>query len=267
MQSFARGVHLIAGGRGKGSDYAPLAGPVAEHCAAVYLIGETAAALRDALEPTGVPLHDSQDLARAVEQAHASAREGRRRPALAGLRVLRPIPLLRGARGPFPDARERAPMNAGRRPARGVEWRSDGPSEAAAAGAPPAAHRHVLPAGRRRGDGLLGLVRAHAAPGPGRRHAVPAQVRRLRGGRADRDVRRLAPEPRLGAPLHGPAADRRVRDARAGQDPGHRREGQRRAPLARRRAAPVPAQRDHEARADPAHRPRSSARGRRLRTT
>ncbi len=76
VQSFARGVHLIAGGRGKGSDYAPLAGPVAEHCAAVYLIGETAAALRVALEPAGVPLHDSQDLARAVEQAHESAREG-----------------------------------------------------------------------------------------------------------------------------------------------------------------------------------------------
>src|SRR5215218_5198506 len=39
--SFERGVHLIAGGRGKGSDYGPLAAPVAERCDGVYLIGET----------------------------------------------------------------------------------------------------------------------------------------------------------------------------------------------------------------------------------
>ncbi len=47
IRSFERGVHLIAGGRGKGSDYAPLAAPVQERCAGVYLIGETAAALRE----------------------------------------------------------------------------------------------------------------------------------------------------------------------------------------------------------------------------
>jgi UDP-N-acetylmuramoylalanine--D-glutamate ligase len=74
--SFERGVHLIAGGRGKGSDYAPLAGPVEERCAGVYLIGETAAALREALAPTGVPIHDVGDLERAVAEAHADARPG-----------------------------------------------------------------------------------------------------------------------------------------------------------------------------------------------
>jgi UDP-N-acetylmuramoylalanine--D-glutamate ligase len=76
VRSFERGVHLIAGGRGKGSDYAPLAAPVAERCAGVYLIGETAAALRDALAATGVPLHDSRDLERAVAEARAAARAG-----------------------------------------------------------------------------------------------------------------------------------------------------------------------------------------------
>ena len=51
---------------------------------------------------------------------------------------------------------------------------------AAAARAPTAAHRHLLPAGGRRGDGLLGLLGAHAARGPGRRDDVPRQVPRLR---------------------------------------------------------------------------------------
>jgi UDP-N-acetylmuramoylalanine--D-glutamate ligase len=76
VRSFARGVHLIAGGRGKGSDYAPLAAPVAERCTAVYLIGETAAALHEALGGTGIPLHDCVDLERAVAAAHAAARDG-----------------------------------------------------------------------------------------------------------------------------------------------------------------------------------------------
>jgi UDP-N-acetylmuramoylalanine--D-glutamate ligase len=76
IRSFEQGVHLIAGGRGKGSDYAPLAAPVKERCKAVYLIGETAAALRQALEPTNVPIDDAQTLDRAIEDAHAAARPG-----------------------------------------------------------------------------------------------------------------------------------------------------------------------------------------------
>ncbi len=76
IRSFAGGVHLIAGGRGKGSDYSPLAAPVQAHCAGVYLIGETAAALHDALLSTGVPLHGSSDLERAVGQAHENAQPG-----------------------------------------------------------------------------------------------------------------------------------------------------------------------------------------------
>jgi len=76
IRSFAGRVHLIAGGRGKGSDYAPLAAPVRAHCAGVYLIGETAAALHEALLTTGVPLHDCADLERAVAQAHQNAEPG-----------------------------------------------------------------------------------------------------------------------------------------------------------------------------------------------
>jgi UDP-N-acetylmuramoylalanine--D-glutamate ligase len=76
IRSFAGGVHAILGGRGKGSDYAPLAAAVAERCAAAYLIGESAAELRAALEPTGVPLHDSGDLEHAVAAARSAARAG-----------------------------------------------------------------------------------------------------------------------------------------------------------------------------------------------
>jgi len=76
IDSFPGGVHLIAGGRSKGGGFAELAGPVAERCRAAYLIGETAAELRAALEPTGVPLHDCGDLEHAVAAASRAAREG-----------------------------------------------------------------------------------------------------------------------------------------------------------------------------------------------
>jgi len=41
---------LIAGGDGKGADFAPLAGPVAAHCRAVILIGQDATRLADVLD-------------------------------------------------------------------------------------------------------------------------------------------------------------------------------------------------------------------------
>jgi UDP-N-acetylmuramoylalanine--D-glutamate ligase len=76
LRSFPGGVHLIAGGRGKQQDFSPLAALVAERCAAVYLIGEAAGELADALAATGVALLDCGSLERAVESAAASAVEG-----------------------------------------------------------------------------------------------------------------------------------------------------------------------------------------------
>jgi UDP-N-acetylmuramoylalanine--D-glutamate ligase len=76
IASFPGGVHLIAGGSDKGSDYSPLVRPVAQHATAVYLIGETAAAMHSALEPSGVPIQEVGDLERAVTAAHAAARSG-----------------------------------------------------------------------------------------------------------------------------------------------------------------------------------------------
>ncbi len=76
LEAFPGGVHLIAGGSRKGSDYRPLAAPVRQRCTAVYLIGETAPDLREALRGSGVPLHDCGDLARAVDRSHAAGRPG-----------------------------------------------------------------------------------------------------------------------------------------------------------------------------------------------
>ena len=49
LRAFAGAIHLIAGGRGKQQDFSPLAPLVAERCRAVYLIGEAAGELADAL--------------------------------------------------------------------------------------------------------------------------------------------------------------------------------------------------------------------------
>ncbi len=49
---------------------------MAERCVAVYLVGEAAHDLRDALEATGVPLHQVGDLERAVHAARRAARPG-----------------------------------------------------------------------------------------------------------------------------------------------------------------------------------------------
>jgi UDP-N-acetylmuramoylalanine--D-glutamate ligase len=76
LESFAGGVHVILGGRGKGGDYAPLAAPVATRARAVYLIGETAPELAAALAGTGVALHPCGDLERALAAARAAARAG-----------------------------------------------------------------------------------------------------------------------------------------------------------------------------------------------
>ena len=61
LRSYAGGVHLIAGGVGKGQDFAPLAPVVAERCAAVYLIGEAAPQIERALRSSGVPVVRGRD--------------------------------------------------------------------------------------------------------------------------------------------------------------------------------------------------------------
>jgi UDP-N-acetylmuramoylalanine--D-glutamate ligase len=76
IESFPRGVHAILGGRGKRSDFGPLAAPLAERARAAYLIGEAAPELGAALAGAGVPLRECGDLAAAVAAARAAAQPG-----------------------------------------------------------------------------------------------------------------------------------------------------------------------------------------------
>ncbi|HEX3974746.1 MAG TPA: UDP-N-acetylmuramoyl-L-alanine--D-glutamate ligase [Solirubrobacteraceae bacterium] len=76
LRSYPGGIHLIAGGRGKSQDFSPLAPVVAERCRAVYLIGEAAGDLADALAPAGIPIHQERKLAAAVTAAAAAATRG-----------------------------------------------------------------------------------------------------------------------------------------------------------------------------------------------
>lgn len=71
---------VILGGDGKGQDFAPLAAPLARHARAVVLMGRDApllrAALGEALQRAGVPLHDAGELTAAVAQAATLALSG-----------------------------------------------------------------------------------------------------------------------------------------------------------------------------------------------
>jgi UDP-N-acetylmuramoylalanine--D-glutamate ligase len=69
-------VVLIAGGDGKGQDFAPLVPPVAERARRVLLIGRDAPRIAQALEPAGVPLESCDSLEHAVERAAACALPG-----------------------------------------------------------------------------------------------------------------------------------------------------------------------------------------------
>ncbi len=76
LESYPGGVHAILGGSSKGESFATLAQPVAERCAACYLIGETASALEHDLGGVGVPLQRCSGLEDAVGRAAAAAKAG-----------------------------------------------------------------------------------------------------------------------------------------------------------------------------------------------
>jgi UDP-N-acetylmuramoylalanine--D-glutamate ligase len=67
---------LIAGGDGKGQDFAPLAKPVTRYVRAVMLIGKDGPTIRAALADTGIDLIDCWTLEQAVERAAEMAVEG-----------------------------------------------------------------------------------------------------------------------------------------------------------------------------------------------
>lgn len=76
LESFADApLVLIAGGQGKGLDYAELGAAIAARCRAAILIGETAAEIERAIGE-GVPVERAATMEEAVRAAAAIAREG-----------------------------------------------------------------------------------------------------------------------------------------------------------------------------------------------
>ncbi len=78
VKSFAGGVHLIAGGTGKGSSYAPLVDVAVGRVVAVYTIGADAPAVSGAFAARFAPeqIVDTKTLAAACTAAAAAARPG-----------------------------------------------------------------------------------------------------------------------------------------------------------------------------------------------
>lgn len=76
LSGFPRPVVLIAGGDGKGQDFAPLAAAVASGVRAVILIGVDAPRLAAVLVPTGVPVTRAASLEQAVQVANSIAQPG-----------------------------------------------------------------------------------------------------------------------------------------------------------------------------------------------
>jgi UDP-N-acetylmuramoylalanine--D-glutamate ligase len=77
LASSDRPLHLILGGSVKGEPFDGLAGPVAEHCRGVYLIGETADEIGRALKPAEVEIvRYCEDLEAAVSEAAGAAIPG-----------------------------------------------------------------------------------------------------------------------------------------------------------------------------------------------
>lgn len=67
---------LIAGGEGKGQDFAPLNQAVAQHARAVVLIGRDAPMIETALIGSGVNVFRAKDMSDAVQQASRLAHSG-----------------------------------------------------------------------------------------------------------------------------------------------------------------------------------------------
>jgi UDP-N-acetylmuramoylalanine--D-glutamate ligase len=76
LAGLRRPVVLIAGGDGKGQDFAPLAPAVAARARAVVLIGRDAEKLARALAGTGVPVESAAGMDEAVQAAFRASRAG-----------------------------------------------------------------------------------------------------------------------------------------------------------------------------------------------
>lgn len=76
LDAYPRGVHLIAGGKGKATPFGPLAAAAREGVVRVYVVGATAEEIADAMTAAGVPVESCGTLDRAVAAAARAARPG-----------------------------------------------------------------------------------------------------------------------------------------------------------------------------------------------
>ncbi len=76
LKGMTQSVVLIAGGDGKGQNFSPLAGPIAEHARAVVLIGRDAEKIATAIGDCEVPLHHAATMEEAVQKSFMLARKG-----------------------------------------------------------------------------------------------------------------------------------------------------------------------------------------------
>ena len=96
LESFTEGVHLILGGKDKGSDYTVLNDLLHDRVKAVYTIG--AAATKIEAQVSGAEVDPRANARKRDEAGVATARQGRRGAACAGMCELRPVSKLRTSR-------------------------------------------------------------------------------------------------------------------------------------------------------------------------
>ncbi len=76
LESFSEPVILIAGGKGKGQDFGPLAEAARGRVRRAILIGQDRVRIRAALEPVGIPAEDAESMDDAVRRAREAAQVG-----------------------------------------------------------------------------------------------------------------------------------------------------------------------------------------------
>ncbi len=76
LDAYPARVHLIAGGRGKGTPFAPLADRAAGGVVAAYLVGEAAPELAAAFDAVGIPVVTSGTIDAAIAAARTAASSG-----------------------------------------------------------------------------------------------------------------------------------------------------------------------------------------------
>ncbi len=92
LDAYDRGVHLIAGGSGKGTSFAPLAEAAQGSVVRAYLIGDSATAIGAALDAARVPNEPCGDLAKRGPGGGGGGATGRVRAPGTGVRELRSVP-------------------------------------------------------------------------------------------------------------------------------------------------------------------------------